>query len=285
MLGSRKLSFLFIIFIFLITSSFGGTAVAGVEKQEAAADSGTSLERLEVDREEVHRRFGTGEELKLRVTYMGLTAGYIDITTEKGIFEERPVYRLKMEAETSGSVSWMYSVRDTLVSYMDVRGLFSWGYDYHKNHDGEEELEEVRYHQDEGFVVRNGEKDGEIPLYTQDVVSAVYFLRTRDLNVGDEHSFPVHVGEDVYHLVLEVEELDTIITNDGWEEAFKIVPRLEDEEREEELNEQLKDSSRGVRVWISNDERRIPLQIAIPAKFGSLYGYLSSYSPGEEIDL
>ncbi len=271
--------------IILITFLTGGGIVFASEEPADTAVEFEPPERVEVDRAEVHRRFGTGEELELRVTYMGLTAGYININTEEAVFEDRPIYRLKMEAETSGAVSWMYSVRDTLISYMDIRGLFSWGYDYHKNHNGEAETEEVRYHHDEGFVVRDGEKDGEIPLYTQDVVSAVYYLRTLELAVGDEYSFPVHVGDKVYHLILKVDKEEMIISADGWQEAFKIVPRLEDEEREEELKEQLKDTSRGVRVWISKDERSLPLQIAIPARFGSLYGYLSSYKPGEKIDL
>ncbi|MGM0380572.1 MAG: DUF3108 domain-containing protein [bacterium] len=272
---------LFGLFIFLIF--FAGNNI-GLKAEQNPGGNRQSLERLEVEGTEVYRRFGSGEKIKLRVTYMGLTAGYIDINTEKTTFENRPVYRLKMEAETKGTVSWMYSVKDTLISYMDIRGLFSWGYDYHKNHNGEKETEKVRYQQDEGFVVRNGEKGGGIPLYTQDVLSAVYYLRARNIEVGEEYTFPVHVDDDVYTLILEVRKLEQIITDSGWQEAFKIVPRLESEQREKELQEKLKDSSRGVRVWISNDERRIPLQIAIPAQIGSLYGYLNSYEPGEKLD-
>ncbi|MFP4686938.1 MAG: DUF3108 domain-containing protein [bacterium] len=240
-------------------------------------------ERFEYQGEDIQRRFGTGEKMQLRVTYMGLTAGYITIKTEETQINGREIYQLKMEARTRGMAEWFYRVRDNLVSYMDVRGLFSWGYDYHKNHNKEDEIDEVRYDPDNGFVLRGGKKDGEIAPYTQDVLSAVFYLRTREFNVGDVHTFPVHVGDNNYNLELKVEALEEVPTRDeGWQEAFRIVPRLADEQEQKKLEDKIKDRSEGVRIWISNDERKIPLQIAIPARVASLYGYLESYEPGSE---
>jgi hypothetical protein len=257
---------------------------AAVNAAPENVQQGVEHEGVKYPAEEVYSRFGVGEKIRLRVTYMGLTAGYINIKTESTKINGRPVYQLKMTARTQGVVEWFYTVRDTLVSYMDVRGLFSWGYDYHKNHNKEKEVEEVRYSPEEGFVLRGGKKEGEIVPYTQDVLSAVFYLRTRDLKVGDVHSFPVHVGDDNYQLELKVETVEEVPTSEeGWVEAFRIIPRLQDSEEQKELEEKIKDNSSGIRIWISKDKRRIPLQVAIPARVASLYGYLDSYTPGEKV--
>jgi hypothetical protein len=227
--------------------------------------------------------FRPGEKIKLRVTYLGFTAGYLTVRVNGGEFNGEKVYRLKVTGESSGLAYWFYSVRDQFVSYVDATQLFSLGYDYRQNHGGEKEFEQVRYNQQEGLYFNNGEDTGTIPRYTMDMVSALFFIRSRDLEVGDSYRFPVHVSDEIYRLNIHVEGRETIATNqEGWVEAFRIKPTLLDPEKEEELKEKLKDNNNGVRIWISADQRKIPLQIGVPAKVGTFWGYLYEYEPGRQ---
>jgi len=225
--------------------------------------------------------FKPGERLTMRVTYMGMTAGYFTIRVGEDRVDDRSLYTLKMKARTAGAVDWFYKVRDTLVSYVDVQGLYSWGYDYFQDHGGEKETTRVRYDQANGFVIENGERSDSVPRYTQDILSALYYLRSQDLQVGQSYSFPVHVSDDYYQLVLTVDGMENIATYEGWQEAYRLVPDVRSKKKAQELQKKVyRNRKGGVRLWISTDGRRLPLRVALPARFGTFYGYLEAYSPG-----
>lgn len=233
-----------------------------------------------VDRNVDQEAFKPGEFLKLRVTYIGLTAGYIEVEVEEAMIGGRDLYTLNMKAYTGGAGDWFYSASDRLISYVDARGLFSWGYDFYKEHEDESSQTKVRYHHGQGFFTENGSREGEIPRYTQDLLSAVYYVRTQELEVGQTYRFPIHSSDRSYDLSIEVEAVEKVATNDGWRKAYRLVPRFKNPTDRDEAFEKIK-SVGGVKLWISKDKHKIPLQISVPATFGSLYGYLNEYSPGE----
>lgn len=223
--------------------------------------------------------FRPGELLKLRVTYFGITAGYLEVRVDTDSIEGRDLYRLTMDAYSAGPAAWFYSVRDQLVSYMDREGLFSWGYDFFKEHEDESETTRVRYFHDRGFFTENGERGGEIPPYTQDLLSAVYFVRIQDLAVGQEYKFPIHSSERSYRLTLEVRDSERVATQDGWRDAYKLVPTFERKTDRDEAFEHIKEVQ-GIKLWIGRDRHKIPLKVALPATFGEVYAYLESFEPG-----
>ncbi len=225
--------------------------------------------------------FSEGEEVALRVTYMGFTAGRITVEVDEGDWEGKDVYKLRMGGKSAGMANWFYSVDDRWISYMDREDLFSWGYDYYQNHEGEKETEKVRFDHDGGVAIENGEVESNIPRHTHDVLTAVYYLRTQPFEVGDEYRFPVHVSGEPYTLKIRVAELERVATHDGWVDGYRLVPEIVDEQQQEEVEEKLEGETTGVEVWVSADEHRLPLQIALPAQFGTLYGYLEEHTPGE----
>ncbi len=234
-----------------------------------------------LDRDVANGAFRPGEKFSMRVTYMGVTAGYFTIRVGEDRVNDRSLYTLNMKARTAGAVDWFYRVRDSLTSYMDVKGLFSWGYDYNQDHAGETETTRVRYDQQRGFVNVDGERADSVPRYTQDILSAIYYLRSRDLRVGQSYSFPVHVSDSYYQLIMTVAGVEKIGTYDGWREAYRLVPDVRSRKKAEELREQVYSDRRGgVQLWISRDDRKVPLMVALPARFGTFYGYLETYSPG-----
>lgn len=234
-----------------------------------------------LDRKMVNGAFRPGEKFSMRVTYMGVTAGFFTVRVGEDRVDGRALYTLNMKARTAGAIDWFYRVRDTLTSYMDVEGLFSWGYDYDQNHGGDQESTSVRYDQQGGVVNVDGERADSVPRFTQDILSSIYYLRSQDLEVGQSYRFPVHVSDDYYELILTVAGVEKIGTYDGWKEAYRLVPDVRSKEKAEELREQVYSGKHGgVQLWISKDQRKIPLQVALPARFGTFYGYLEDYSPG-----
>ncbi len=223
--------------------------------------------------------FESGEMLQLRVTYLGLTAGYIIINVKRETIEGRDLHQLNMTARTVGPISWFYSVHYQFVSYMDAEGLFSWGYNFSKDDGDEIEQDRIRYHHQREFFTENGTREGEVPQYTQDLLSAFYFLRMQDLGVGDKYQYPIHSGDNYYRLTIEVRENNRVATGDGWRAAYQLVPKLERSTGDDEAFEYVNEFE-GVRLWLSQDKHKVPLKISFPATFGQLYGYLQSYESG-----
>ena len=274
-IGWKIISGIFIFTVLLISPGFGvdsDTAPLKVPDKE--------LSQSMVN----HQIFRPGEKIRLRVTYLGFTAGYLKMGFEKEQIDNHPVYQLKVTGNSRGLARWFYTIRDQFISYVDSTGFFSLGYDYYQNHGGETDFESLRYDHDEGLFFKNGstEPRGKFPPFSQDVVSAIYFLRAQNLEVGQYYHFPVHLDDEAYNLQIYVEGKETVATRDrGWVEAFRIHPSLQDEKMKQELREKLKDGGNGVRIWISDDQYKIPLRIAVPAKIGSFWGYLDQYDPGE----
>lgn len=226
--------------------------------------------------------FQPGEFLKVRVTYLGLTAGYLEVRVDTASVEGRELYTLNMNAYTAGTGGFFYTVRDQFVSYVDREGLFSWGYDFIKQREDEETEEtRVRYYHGREFFTENGSREGSIPPFTQDLLSAVYYIRTQTLEDGQEYQFPVHSSSRAYRLTIQVEDSDPVATKVGWKEAYRLIPTFERKTDRDEAFEHVKEVG-GVNIWIGKGKHRIPLKISVPATFGQLYAYFDEYRPGGE---
>jgi hypothetical protein len=95
--------------------------------------------------------------------------------------------------------------------------------------------------------------------------------------VGDHLFFHIFGGKYRYLLDLEVECRETVRTKSGDVEAFKIVPRIKNVENEgyaQRLNE--------AAIWISADNRRLPIMMSSKIVFGSIYVEMVPESSDDE---
>jgi hypothetical protein len=98
--------------------------------------------------------------------------------------------------------------------------------------------------------------DLEAPAGIQDELSMLYLFRMKELKVGEIYTFPALIGTKIVEIQVKVvkrEKFDTILGN-----LETIVLR----------------SSHGYMVWITDDERRIPVRIEADTKIGKLVGDL-----------
>jgi hypothetical protein len=262
-----------------IPSSLEAESLSGPELPYGRGDTSglASLKGRSIE-QDVYR---PGEFLKLRVTYLGLTAGYLEVRVDTASIEGRDLYTLNMEAYTAGAGGLIYTVRDRFVSYVDQEGLFSWGYDFIKQHEDESEETRVRYYHGREFFTENGTREGSIPPYTQDLLSAVYYIRTQELADGQEYQFPIHSSSRAYRLTIRVEDSEPVATREGWKDAYRLIPTFERKTDRDEAFEHVKEV-RGVKIWISKSKHRIPLKISVPATFGQVYAYYSEFRPGNQ---
>jgi hypothetical protein len=102
---------------------------------------------------------------------------------------------------------------------------------------------------------------------TSDVTTAFYLARHLPLSAGGSISIPVMDGKEPYLLevkVLETEKLRTVL---GKIDTLVIAPHVRPEGTFE--------GKRGVKLWLTNDARRIPVKIQTKVTVGSVTATLT----------
>ena len=98
----------------------------------------------------------------------------------------------------------------------------------------------------------------EIPPGTQDELSIIYFLRSKQLVLGETYFFPLLVKGKVLKATLTVERRE-FVKNKKLGTVRTLVLR----------------TSEGGRFWITDDERRIPVKIETESKIGAIKATLT----------
>jgi hypothetical protein len=112
---------------------------------------------------------------------------------------------------------------------------------------------------------------------TLDPITAVYLARSTDFKVGDKLYFKVFGGRYQYLLELFVERKEPVALQSGKTvEAYRIIPRIQNITKRGyagRLNEAM--------IWISADERRVPVKLSSKISFGTVYLELVEQRPTE----
>jgi hypothetical protein len=96
----------------------------------------------------------------------------------------------------------------------------------------------------------------------QDVVSAIYYLRTQKLDIGHSFDVPISDSGRVYNIPVKVIEKKRLKTVLGRVTTVHIQPELFGEQGMLKTKGQLD-------IWLTDDERRIPVSAQIKGEFGT----------------
>ncbi len=232
--------------------------------------------------------FLPGEKTSFSVTYFGATAGILDVevlppSMEKG--KERQ--ELSAKARTDSIFALFYRLRNVYRSTVDrvsglpvrwvatldesrQRGTTSQDFDHEKS---KVSFKDHRVDEKKGPIDKEFTKD--IPKGTQDVVSAIFHLRSLPLEVGKTFEIPVFIGEENCQLRAEVTAVENLSTKIGSIPAYVLKPYLMKEGQVKEIPETL--------IWISKESNRALLKVKAKVKVGSIIAYLRTYEAGRMI--
>jgi hypothetical protein len=104
-------------------------------------------------------------------------------------------------------------------------------------------------------------KDLALPPYTQDALSAIYVLRAIPLKPGASVTIPVSDSGKTYKVTVAVGGQESVKTGLGTLSAWKISPRI--------IDEKGKPNTRPMAMWVSGDERRLPVKLQADLAVGS----------------
>jgi hypothetical protein len=220
--------------------------------------------------------FGPGEECTFSIGYGVVTAGEATISVEgvRDYYGER-VYHLRTRARSNRFFSAFFKVRDQADSYLDVDSLVSHYY-FKQLREGDYRRDvEIHFDHDAGKAYFPDGREEEVPSGVQDVLSAFFRVRTMELEDGAEISIPTHGDKRMYDLIVKVHRREEIDTLFGRTRCILVQPVL----REEGLFKHEGD----LFVWLTDDERRIPVRMRANVPVGAIEAKLVDYEPPQEI--
>lgn len=199
-------------------------------------------------------RSGTGETPGLRITTTTTTRGFLS-----GVFP----FTAKAEALYDGQDQRLLLAEESSSS-KKKQTKHSLAFDYLQN--------KARY-TDHVRPERTAELDlpsGQ-PL---DLITSLIQTRAWDLKPGEKQEALVIFDDDFYELTIYAEAYEELRTPLGKFKTLKLVPKME----RTPPKGMFKRGS-NVSVWISQDERRLPVRFEVEFKFGSGVATLVDYQP------
>ncbi len=239
---------------------------AGVAQEEAPAPDSTAVQIAQVP-------FGVGERIDYRVKFGPLKVGnaYMEVVGIDSV-AGHPTYHL---ASVIVGKTLFYKLEDKQESWLDVVLLASRRY-LQDSHQGS--YERYRdYHFDlEGQVFNLNESESDsIPADALDDASFVYFIRTVPLEVGRTYEWNRYFLWDRNPVILQVLRREEIEVPGGEFSTIVVRPIIKAGGLFSEGGE--------AEIYITDDERRLPVKLVTKLKVGSVILELTEYRPGENL--
>lgn len=217
--------------------------------------------------------FGVGERIIYEVKFGAIKVGrgsmeVLDTVTIRG----RPAFHTRFRVR--GGVPF-YRVDDVLESWIDRTAITSLRFvqDFDEGGRNRERRYEI-FPERAVFQENDKAEEASVPDPLDDG-SFLYFIRTIPLEVGKTYEFHRYFRPDRNPVVVRVVGRETVRVPAGTFEAIVIQPIIKSKGIFSENGQ--------ARIWLSDDERRIMVQMKSRTKIGSLNLYLQSYRPSPPV--
>ncbi len=223
------------------------------------------------------RPFGPGEKIVFRIIYLAMPAGIftmeVDEMTE---FQGVSVYHFIAKAQSSMIFSLFYRVRDKVESFVDAETFMPLRFEQHLREGPRYRSDKITIFDRSRNLAKVGSKEVPIPSDVQDVLSVFYYLRALPLEVGKSEFLNVNTGEKNYRIELKVLRKETMRKWGRSVETIVVQPILKDIKRGGIFKEK-----RDVFIWLTDDEKRIPVFITAKLVVGQLSFVLVDHEEGK----
>ncbi len=223
--------------------------------------------------------FAPGEHLVYEVRYLGLNAGTATLSVLDAItLDGREIYPLRSTAQSSDLTSIFYPVNDYIESYLDVEGMYSHSIRIKQREGKRRRDKTIAFDQvaHKALQIKDGEQEVfDVPEKVHDSLSSLYYFRLdRNLTPGRSVFIDVHESEKNWRLEIQVLGYETVTTPLGTFNTIKVktLPRYEG----------IFINKGAVVIWVTNDDRRIPVIMESKVKIGSITVTLISRRDGQK---
>ncbi len=225
--------------------------------------------------------FDGGEKEVYNASWNGMiSVATAEIHTVPTVVDGKKVYHVRVEAKTSRALDLIWRMRDTISSTFDAKALLPSRFTFAQRENSRVIDTDARFDPTtKQWAVNRQQVGKKTRVYhfdsnnTLDPITAVYLARSTDFKVGDKLYFKVFGGRYQYLLELFVEKKEPVSIQSGKTvEAYRIIPRVQNITKRgyaSRFNE--------ATIWISADERRLPIKMSSKIAFGTVQLELADY--------
>lgn len=229
--------------------------------------------------------FRVGEKVVHSVSYFGTEAGRLTLQTMPYVIvNNKKSYHFQIGLSTSSLYSRVYSVDDTVDTFMDFESLIphvfklslretgklmqSQGYFNHETLKAN--YWEKKYTEKDGQ--EDTKKSWELLPFSQNAFSGIFYMRIFDWKIGKSYSF--RVSDDEKNVIFKGTALakEKLSTDAGDFNAIKIKADI--------VSRGALSSAGNIYFWVSDDDRKLILRIEAEIKIGKLVSEIVEIEKG-----
>lgn len=204
-----------------------------------------------------------GETLKFAMSILGAAGGELTLSARETQLEGKPAYKFELSAISGEFLSKIFLVRDYLASWVDPQTFRTLRFEKHTVEGKRVRDDLIEFDYENKIAYRDG-KPIAIEENTLDVLSSIYFIRLLDLDRPEPVTLAV-VSRRHFSLAVVVSGRETITTPAGTFRTIRVDPKGP---------EGLIGKGKNLTLWLTDDERKMPVQIKSKLKVGTLTGKL-----------
>jgi len=219
------------------------------------------------------RPFQMGERLVYKVSYMGVPAGEAVMeVSEKIKFKGREVYHIVSTVESNDFISFFYPVKDRVESFVDAEEFYSHYIKINQRQGKKRRKKTIDFDQvlHRAIQIKTDKVKSEvrtevfqIPPRVQDSLSSLYYFRMhQNLVPGESVFIDVHESKKNWELEIQVLGREELKTTLGTFKTIKAKALIRFEGVFMDKGD--------VTLWLTDDERHIPLLIRTKIKIGHI---------------
>ncbi|HJZ68196.1 MAG TPA: DUF3108 domain-containing protein [Blastocatellia bacterium] len=218
--------------------------------------------------------FVAGERLSYDVSWADfIVAGELKIQTdERRTFDGVEGYHVTAQAQSVGLVSGLVlKVNDVYDSFINAATLRPFRADKRMRHGKKQSQSSVALDQQRRLAKLADGRELEIPPDTYDLAGLIFAIRGMDLTIGKSRTFTLIEDGKLYTIKVQPETREKVTTKAGSFDTIRVATSM--------VKGTGVDTIYNLRLFITNDTRRLPVLITAEPSWGSVRAELTS-APG-----
>jgi hypothetical protein len=210
-----------------------------------------------------HRRRPLETEVAIfHARWNGIPVAQAEVRAAPVTVDGRKFYEVKVSASTWKYLELIFKMRDTIESVFDPASSRPHAFIFRQRENRKVIDTHASFDPDKMKWSVSRQRGAKVKQYefgsphALDPISAVYLARSADFSVGDRIQMEVFGGRSRYLVSLDIEEREPISAMGKTVEAYRIVPKVVNLTRAGYAGRM-----RQATVWISADEKRMPLKM------------------------
>ena len=209
-----------------------------------------------------------GEELKYSAGFRLFPAGNAILSLTSDSLNGKPAFLLATSVKTNSFLDAFYTVRDETLSWLNIMDFsllkavktIREG-KYHRNHSIHTIGDSLLIWNKKYFTITE-------PVY--DPIAFIYFLRSQELSLEDSFHFLSAGEKKVREVWVNITGIEKIKVPAGNFDCLKVEPVSPD-------GKPLLKNNGELRVWLSNDDNKLPVKIEMKTNIGTMVMKLKEF--------